>query len=155
MKIRKAKKEDLKDINRIYIEATIDEVKIQFPKRSKQSVIKELEKWEKVRLKDFRKEIDAENNIWLVVEVNGKVIGFANADINKKKEGRFTMLYLEKKFRGKGIGKKLTRKRLQWMKSKKAKKIEAGPYIKNKRSISNLKNFGFVPISIKMVKEFK
>ena len=83
------------------------------------------------------------------------MVGFANADINKNKEGRFTMLYIKREFRRKGIGKKLTKERLNWLKKMKARSIEAGRYVKNKASISNLKKFGFKPLSIKMIKELK
>ena len=155
MKIRKAKKSDLKEIDKVYFEASFDEVRTQFPKRSKSNIIKELNKWRKDRIKEFKKEINSKNNYWLVAEVNGKVAGFANAEIGKNKEGRLTMLYIKKEFRGKGIGKRLIKERLKWIKSKKVKSIEAGSYIKNKSSISNLKKFGFVPVSIKMVKKLK
>ena len=155
MRIRKARKEDYKKIGKIYFEATVDEVKLQFPKRSKLSIIKEVNKWKEDRIKEFKKEVYSKNNYWLIAEINGKIIGFANADINKNKEGRFTMLYIKREFRRKGIGKKLTTERLKWLKKMNAKNIEAGPYIKNKSSISNLKKFGFKPISIRMVKKLK
>ena len=43
MKLRKAKKEDLKEIERIYVEGSIDESKLQFLSISKKEMLKQLE----------------------------------------------------------------------------------------------------------------
>ncbi|MFA5953263.1 MAG: GNAT family N-acetyltransferase [Candidatus Pacearchaeota archaeon] len=153
IKIRKAKKDDWKEISDIYFEASIDEVKLQFPERTKSSIIKEVNKWKEDRIKEFKKDVNSKNNCYLVAEINREIIGFANAKIDKNKEGKFTMLYIKKEFQGKGIGKKLIKERLKWTKSKKIKIIEAGSYIKNKCSISNLKKFGFTPVTIVMRRE--
>lgn len=155
MKIRKAKMKDSKEIGEIYFEASIDESRLQFPKKNKLEVIREINRRKKDRIKEFKEEIYSERSYWVVAEINDEVVGFANADINKNKEGRFTMLYVKRKFREKGIGKKLTKERLNWLKKMKARSIEAGPYVKNKSSISNLKKFGFKPVSIKMQKRLK
>ncbi|MEK6875687.1 MAG: GNAT family N-acetyltransferase [Nanoarchaeota archaeon] len=149
IKIRTASTKDIPDIDQVYVEGVIDEIKTQFPKRSKESIIKEMNKARKERIFGFKKDIKSKDNYWVVAEINNKIIGFANAEI-KKNEGMLRMLYIDKIFRKKGIGKKLTKIRIKWLRRKKVKSISAGILIKNKASINNLKNFGFKPISIKM-----
>lgn len=155
MKIRKAKINDLKQINEIYIEGSIDEGKLQFPHISKKVMIKELKRQMPGRLKGWRKELKSKKNLWIVAEENGKIVGFANADINKNKEGRLTFLYIKRTYRKKGVGKELTKKRISWLKSKKIKRIKSGVYLKNKPSINNLKKAGFKPISLKLELKLK
>ena len=55
MKIRKATKKDLKEIDKIYVEGSIDEGKLQFPNISKKEMIADLEKHKKERLKKWEK----------------------------------------------------------------------------------------------------
>jgi L-amino acid N-acyltransferase YncA len=154
MKIRKGILKDLERIDEIYLEGVIDEIQIQFPKRTKSSIIKEMGKAQKSRRTQFKKDFKSKNNYWVVAEKNKDIVGFANAEINNK-EGKLTMLYIQKPFRNKGIGKKLTKARIKWIKSKKAKTISAGILLKNNASISNLKSFGFKPVSIKLEKKLK
>ena len=55
MKIRKATEKDLDEIDSIYVKGVVDEVKIQFPKRTQKSILREMTKYEKERLSGFRK----------------------------------------------------------------------------------------------------
>ena len=155
MKIRKANLKDLKQINEIYTEGSIDEGRLQFQHFSKKEMIKDLKKHKWRRIKGWKKELKAKNNFWIVAEENEKIIGFANADIDKDKDGRLTFLYVRREYRKKGVGKKLTKKRIDWLKSKKIKRIESGVYLQNKPSINNLKKLGFKPISIKLQLKLK
>ena len=155
MKIRKAELGDLKQIVEIYNEGSIDEGKLQFPHVSRKEMKKELEKQKWRRLKGWRKELKSKKNLWIVAEEKGKIIGFANADIDKDKEGRLTFLYVKRNYRKKGIGEELTKKRISWLKSRRIKRIESGVYLKNKPSINNLKKAGFKPISIKLELKIK
>ncbi|MEK6855187.1 MAG: GNAT family N-acetyltransferase [Nanoarchaeota archaeon] len=156
MLIRKANVEDLDEIDKIYLEGVTDEIKIQFPSRSKSDIIKEMNQARKKRLSGFNKEMKSgKKNLWLVAEINNKIIGFANAEIKDKKEGALTMLYITKPYRKQGIGKRLTSERITWLKKKKVKEISAGILINNINSIKNLENFGFEKTSLKMVKKIK
>ena len=57
MKLRKATKKDIEEINRIYVEGAIDEVKLQFPKRTKKDILKEMNKHEEERINGMNKGI--------------------------------------------------------------------------------------------------
>ena len=57
MLIRKANVEDLDEIDKIYLEGVTDEIKIQFPSRSKSDIIKEMTQARKKRLSGFNKEM--------------------------------------------------------------------------------------------------
>ncbi|MEX2017242.1 MAG: GNAT family N-acetyltransferase [Candidatus Pacearchaeota archaeon] len=155
MKIRKAKINDLKQINEIYVEGSIDEGKLQFPHVSEKEMEKDLKKHEWRRLKGWKKELKLKNNYWIVAEEKGKIIGFANADIDKSKEGRLTLLYIRRDYRKRGIGMRLTKERINWLKSKKIKRIESGVYLNNKPSINNLKKSGFKPVALKLELKLK
>ena len=147
---RKAKKEDFERIDQIYSNGVIDEIQLQYPERSRLSIIRDVNKERKKRLIDWKKELNSQKSYWIVAEKNNKIIGFGNAEIKNKNEGWLTMLYIDRGFRGKGIGKSLTKERINWLKKKKINEIWAGMVIKNKKSINNLKKFGFIPVSIKM-----
>ncbi len=154
MLIRKARVYDLKEIDKIYLEGVIDELQLQFPDKSKFQIIKEMNKACKDRLKGFEKEIiSSTKNLWLVAEIEGNIVGFANAEIKNKKEGALTMLYIKRPLRRQGIGKELTVKRIDWLKKKDVKEISAGVLIKNKASLNNLRKLGFKETSIKLVKK--
>ena len=155
MKIRKAKRGDLNEIDKIYLEGVIDEIKLQFPERTRLSIIKKMNKAKRKRLTGWKKELNSPKNYWIVAEIDKKIIGFANVEIGKDKEGRLTFLYIRKNFRKKGIGRKLTEERIKWLKSKNIKRVESSAYLKNKPSINNLKKIGFTPISIRFGKKLK
>ena len=153
MKIRKADVKDLKEINRIYIEGSIDEGKLQFPNISKKEMIKELEKFGKDRLNGWKKEFDSKENYWIVLEKNNIILGFGNAEVKKNydyKEGMITMVYVDRKFRKKGIGEKILKELILWLKKKSVRYIEAGLYWKNIPSRKLNEKLGFKPISLKM-----
>lgn len=154
IKIRKARKEDLRQINEIYIEGCIDEGKLQFAHFSRRDAIKDLKKHESFRKKGWKKQLKSRKNLWLVTEIDGKIVGFANADIYHKR-GRMNFLYIKKSYRRRGIGKEMTKMRINWLMNKKIKEIEAGAYVKNKPSINNLEKFGFIPTYIKLKKKLK
>ena len=155
MKIRKAKEVDLKKIDKIYLKGVIDEIKLQFPNRSRLSIIQEMTNTRRKRLSGWKKELKSDKSFWIIAEENGNFLGFANAEIKDKNQGWLTMLYVNKEFRRKGIGKILTKERINWLRKNKAKEIYAGMLAKNKNSISNLEKFGFKITSVKMFKRLK
>jgi len=154
VKIRNAIIKDLFKINEIYIEGTIDELKLKFPKATKLSLIRKLNKSEEDRMSGWKKEIKSLNNLWIVAEIEKEVIAFASAEV-KDKQATLNFLYVSKKFRRLGIGKKLTKKRISWCRKQKAKSITVGLFIKNNKSKNNLKKFGFKPVAIRMQKTLK
>lgn len=154
MKIRKATENDLKVIDKIYLEGVVDELRTQYPKRSKSSIIREINKYKKQRIVDFKKDIKDKKQYWIVAEVGGDIVGFGSAD-TKYDQGRLVLLYIKKEFRRKGIGKKLTKERMKWLKKKGAKKVYSGMLLNNLASRRNLEKIGFKPVSIKLEKFLK
>ncbi|MDA3836725.1 MAG: GNAT family N-acetyltransferase [Nanoarchaeota archaeon] len=155
VKIRLAKSQDLERIKEIFLAAATDETKSQFPKKSKKDIKTETQGELKNIFKNFKKELKSKNSRWLVAEINLKFVGFANAEIKRKDEGWLAFNYIEKNYRSKGIGKKLTKERINWLKKRKIKYLCATALIKNKKSVNNLRNFGLEPTSFKLQKEIK
>jgi len=158
MKIRKATLDDLKEIDLIYVEGCIDEVRIQHPEKSKESIKNVMKKAEKERLRFSRKNLKNPLNLLLVAEINNKIVGFTEASVKKvdqKLEGFWEKAYIKKEFRRRGVGKSLGKEIFKWLKKKKAKSVEAGLFIKNKRSRALCRFFGLKLVAIKMFKELK
>jgi L-amino acid N-acyltransferase YncA len=154
IEIREAKVNDISKINEIYVEGTIDELKLQFPKSATISLMKELNKSKKDRLNGWKKEIKSSTNLWLVAEIKKEVIAFASAEL-KGKQSTLNFLYVSKQFRRKGIGNKLAKKRITWCRKKGAKNLTVGLFIKNNKSKNNLKKLGFETVAIRMQKKLK
>ena len=154
MKIRKARKGDLKIIDEIYVSGVIDEVKLQFPKRTKESIIKEMNKAKKERVKGFKQNISSKLTYFVVGEEKGEVVGFGQAELNKydKKKAMIEKIYVKKSFRGKGIGTKIFNELLNWLKKRKVKSVSAGIFIKNKASIKLHKKLGFKETAVRLQK---
>lgn len=153
VRLRKAREKDLKDIDRIYVEGSIDEGRLQFPKIAIKEMDKDLKKFKKDRIGGWKKGLKSKNNYWIVLEDSNSIVGFGNAEIKKNydyKEGTITMVYIDRKFRKKGLGRMVIKRLILWLKGKKVKYIEAGFYSNNKPSIKLFKKLGFNPISLKM-----
>jgi len=150
MKIRKARKEDLKEIDKIYVEGSLDEGKLQFPNISIKKMAKELESYSKSRTPGFAKEFNSKVNYWIVAIVNDDVVGFGHAFIKSKDIGMLEKVYVSKNFRHKGIGLKIAKELIRWLKKNKIKHIESGIYWNNKPSINFHKKLRFKPISLRM-----
>jgi len=80
------------------------------------------------------------NNKWkyFVAEDNGKIIGFINGKIDsyppiysENKYGFLWVIYVEEQYRAKGVGKKLFKKFLVWLRTNNIKVIEATAAPKN------------------------
>ncbi len=153
MKIRRVVVGDLERIDEIYVEGSIDEGILQFSEVKVKEILKDLKRFKKKRIDGWKNELKSKNNYWIVWEEKGFLFGFGNAEIKKNydyKEGVISMVYVDRRFRGKGIGKKILKELIYWLKTNKVKYIEAGFYYNNKPSIEMHKKFGFKPISLKM-----
>lgn len=154
VKIRKAKKEDLKYIKEIFSTGIVEESKIQYPKMPRKEIMESLDEINKI-FKNFKKELNSKNYLWIIAEEKNKVIGFSSASIKDKKFGKLNMNYVTKEYRRKGIGKNFVEKRIKWLKKRGIKKIYANAFIKNKASNKNLNKFGFQPVSFNLEKIIK
>jgi L-amino acid N-acyltransferase YncA len=155
MKIRKAKKEDIRRIDEIYVDGSIRERKLQFPKVSIKEMRQDLNKYKKSRPKGFLKEMKSKNHYWIVAEEKEEIVGFGQAWIKTKEIGMLEKIYIDRRFARQGIGIKLLKELEKWLISKKVKFIESSIYYKNKPSIRLHEKAGYKPISIKMRKKVK
>jgi len=155
MKIRKAKKEDIGRIDEIYVDGSIREGKLQFPKISIKEMRQDLNKYKNSRPKGFLKEMKSNNHYWIVAEEKGEIVGFGQAWIKTKEIGMLEKVYVDRRWARQGIGLKLLKELEKWLISKKVKFIEAGIYYKNKPSIKLNEKAGYKPISIKMRKKVR
>ncbi|MFW6233109.1 MAG: N-acetyltransferase family protein [Nanoarchaeota archaeon] len=149
MKIRKANEKDIDDIDKIYEEASMQEVKYQFPNITKEQYEKDLKKYKISRKKGFIKNIKNKNHYWIVVEEKGEIIGFGEAFVEDKK-GKIENIYVKKNNMKKGVGSKILSYLIKWIKKQNIKDVESSCYINNKPSIKLHEKFGFKPIVLKM-----
>ncbi len=150
VKIRKAKISDVNRIDEIYVEGSIDEGKLQFPNISLKEIKKDLDKKQNPRRQGFRQYMKSKKHYWIVAEEKGKIIGFGQAWIKNKETGITESVYVNKRYRKKGIGKKIMGDMIKWLKTKKLKYIESSAYLRNKPSVKLHKKLGFKPFLIRM-----
>lgn len=157
VKIRKAKISDLAQIEEIYVNSSIDEVRIQFPEKPLASILADMDKYKRERLRGFRKSINSCSAILLVALDKKEIIGFGEAIINKndKSKAGITKIYINKTFRGKGAGSMLMKSLLNRLKNKKVASVSAGIFEKNNASIKLFKKFGFEVTAVRMQKKLK
>lgn len=100
--------------------------------------------------KYFKRIVRSKNWLLVVAEQDNTLLGYALATIAKrptiyklKKMCEFHDLFLEKKFRGKGISKKLFGEVKKFAKTKKIKLIRVRVDERNQRAIKAYKKFGF------------
>jgi ribosomal protein S18 acetylase RimI-like enzyme len=143
--VRKANKKDIASINKLNFEMHNYLAKLVRIKLSK----KELNK-EKINESDLKKER------YYVAIVGNKVVGFiafGKKILEDEWHGKYLYLHeiaVTKKFRGKGIGKKLFQNALDYAKKNKLN-IKADTFAKNKNTIKFNKKLGFKPLSINFI----
>jgi|TARA_Y100000310_G_scaffold205616_1_gene205987 N-acetylglutamate synthase-like GNAT family acetyltransferase len=144
MKIRKAQIRDLNEIDEIYQEGQIDEEKNIPSGKNEKEILKELDETKKIRLNGFKKAINSSKEKFLVCEEKDELIGFGDAVLSNKKRGaEVSLIYVKRKYRRQGVGKKLLRELLKWLKEKGESKVFVTTNIENNSSISLNKQAGF------------
>lgn len=154
-KVRKAKVSDLDLIDELYFNNSIDEVKLQFPKKKKSDIVKEFKNAEKRRKKGFKEDIKKSNHIWVIAYTDEEVIGFAQGIVEKSyggKMGLIEKIYLNKKYRGKGIGAKLGKILMNKMKKRDVDFYESRLFASNLASLKLNERLGLKPFSLRMRK---
>ncbi len=145
MKIRKAKPEDVREYIRVRKES-----------------IKFLSKIAKERItlseKELRKEFDElikKKDIFIYfLEEDKKVLGFVNILwISNKKVSYLNDILIKEEFRGKGYGKILMDKFMDFSKKKGAKQLGLGVRVENKNAIKMYEKYGFKTIGLNMGRE--
>ncbi len=158
MKIRKARKEDLKDI------AELDK---QFWKIHK-GIDPFIEPGKKLTLKDYAKNANSfinkkeKNKFKFVGELDGKVVGIIKFEIQKndkffkvRKFGYLDSVTIHEDYRGKGFGKELTNFALEFLKKKGIKFVKFHTNWKNKKAINVFRKMNFKEKNIMFYKELK
>ncbi len=154
MKIREAKLKDIPKIEEIFVEGIADEGKLQHSGKRFKDFIDYFKKLKRKRIEEFKKDIKNNQTYVIVVEEKEEIIGFGITIIDKedKKYGETPMIYVKKEFRRKGIGSKIKRELLRWLKNKKVKYASTKIFITNKPSIKLNEKFGYKVIAVKMEK---
>ncbi len=152
MKIRKVREKDIEIINDIYVKGAIDEVKTQFPKRTRKDILREMKKAEAKRISGMKKGFKSNKEIWIVIEEDNEILGFSQAVIESKDKAEVAKIYVKKSARGRGIGKRLLSFILKELRKRKIKTAHTRVYWGNKPSIKLQEGFGFKIIGIGMEK---
>jgi len=142
-KIRKAKKEDLKSFIKLrkeYINIINKENKIN-EKIEDNKIIREF------------KSFFENNKIILLVEIDSTLVGFISGTIFKnvwRKGGYIDDIYIDKKFRRKGIATQLIKEFLNTLIKRKIKTCQLGVSKNNKKAINLYKKINFKLVHYEM-----
>ena len=147
MLIRKAKKEDIESIHKLDREST------KYHKKFDTDFYTISEKWWKIKKNSQLKAIKSPTNFVLVAELDEKVVGYIwgyTETIIKNKIGKIQELIVTSKQRGKGIGKELIKKMLDFFEDRKCVISEIEVFVENLPTIQVYEKVGFRKREYKM-----
>ena len=108
---------------------------------------------------EYKKSLKKNSKIFLIAEINKIPVGYIYGWIEKtpntykpRLRGYVCDAFIKKKFRGKGVGTKLTNEILKVFKSKKVSWIKLTVYSKNTNSVKIWRKLGFKDRMIEMEK---
>ena len=111
-------------------------------------------------IKHCKEHIRKRNEVLLVAEDGDKIIGFLLGSIKKrpsifklKRIGHLDELYVNRRYRGKGISSKLKDEFFKWLKKKEIKYVNLDVITLNKKAIKIYKKWGFNDHLIDMVRK--
>ena len=146
---RKAKKADLKSI----VELNVGLFKEDGGQRDKFVNIK----WPREEgLKHFKRLISKANNLCLVVEVDGEIVGYLVGYTKRVESWRpvkrteLESMYIKEKFRSRGVGKKLVEEFMRWSREKGAKRVLVTAFVENKGAVKFYEREGFTPLNVSL-----
>lgn len=107
---------------------------------------------------EIKRILRSPNGCFVIAEANGLPVGCAYVRIEKvfgdwcvyKKRGYLGQLFVDRKYRRKGIGKKILDYRIKWLKSRRIKFIVLRAYVKNKKAIKLFRKRGFKDYTVEM-----
>jgi len=158
LNIRKVTKKDLEIIDELYVSNSVEEVKQQFPNRTKKSILDEFKEHENSRKKSFLAELSQSNVIFVIAEFEDNIIGFGQGIVEQSYGGKMGLLdkiYLNKNGRGKGFGKKIAQHLMQEMKKQDIDFFEWRCYNSNQGSVRLAEKLGLKPFSMRFRKKAK
>lgn len=94
-------------------------------------------------LKRIDEEYFGKGGIFLVAEINGKIIGTIGVVKERSKIARLKRMYVHKKYRGKGVGQRLLNKAILFCKKRGYEKLVLSTYPKMKDAIEFYLSNGF------------
>lgn len=147
MIIRKAKKEDIESIHKL------DEESTKYHKKFDRDFYTISEKWWKIKKDSQINAIKSPTNLILVAEIDDKVVGYIWGYVEiimKHKIGKIQELIVTSKQRGKGIGKELIKRMLDFFKEKKCIISEIEVFVENLPTIKVYEKAGFKKKEYKM-----
>ena len=152
MKIRKATINDFEKLKGIKLESKKDEMKYS-------DSLKPLSKTIDIYFEYFREELKKKNSAVFIAE-DKKPIGIIIATFFKPlriskfaRKGYVSNLYVQKKYRNNGIGKKLLYASLKWMKGNNVKYISLEIHLENKTALKFYRKYGFNDYTLKLAKK--
>ena len=158
LNIRKATKKDLEIIDELYVLNSAEEVKQQFPKKTKKSILNEFKEHQKSRQKSFLAELNQSKVIFVIAEFENKIVGFGQGIVEQSYGGKMGLLdkiYLNKSGRGEGFGTKIAQYLMQEMKKQNIDFFEWRCYNSNQGSIKLAEKLGLKPFSMRFRKKVK
>ncbi|MDP3990493.1 MAG: GNAT family N-acetyltransferase [archaeon] len=147
MLIRKAKKVDIESIHKLDREST------RYHKKFDADFYTISEKWWKIKKDSQLKAIKSPTNLVLVAELDEKVVGYIWGyveTIMKNKIGKIQELIVTSKQRGKGIGKELIKRMLDFFKERECVISEIEVFVENLPTIQVYEKAGFKKREYKM-----
>ncbi|MBW2992347.1 GNAT family N-acetyltransferase [Candidatus Woesearchaeota archaeon] len=131
--------------------------------RKFEPLIKKKGKIQPSNREDFKKYIRSNNWCVIVAEENNTPMGFGAAYVWKlppkwsytKNIGYLRMMYVDKKYRGKGVGKSIVKEIIKWFKKKNIKEMRTSVYSKNIPTKKFYERLGFKNIQTTMNVKFK
>ena len=151
LKIRKARKKDLESI------LCLGDKLVQFHNNF-DPYYTVYSKYEDSR-EYYQEQLTKKDTLYVVAEVGGNIVGFASCyiiSIPKTKAPKIGVLvanFVQKEFRGKGVGTKLYNFRMNWFKKQKVSFVEMNVDARNKKALKLWKKFGFEDYQIKLKKK--
>ena len=152
MLIRKAKKQDLKQIAKLDLILAMEISQKDFFKKD-ETILKKMEK--PYLYRDFKNK----NNIFFVAEDKNQIIGFTGGHIKTnlkffkiKQVGFIREVYVKPSYRHHGLGQKLMREIIKWFKSKNIKVAQLTVLTNNKPAMKFYQSMGFEENRKKMVR---
>lgn len=148
--IRKATGKDLDDVLRL----NLDLFKKEYKEYDKKLDLKWT--YDRKGKTYFKKRIAGKDGFVIIAESKGKIIGYLCGSARNcpydyriiPKYAELENMIVDKEFRGKGIGEKLTKKFLEWCKLKKADCISVNASIQNEKGINFYRKMGFKDYSL-------
>ena len=152
MIIRKATIRDFEKLKGIKLESKKDEMKYS-------DSLKPLKKTIDIYFEYFKAELKKKNSSVFIAE-DKKPVGIIIATYFKPlriskfaRKGYVSNLFIQKKYRNKGLGKKLLTASLKWLKQNKVKYISLEIHLKNKKALEFYRNLGFKDYTLKLAKK--